>query len=72
MPKLISKGLKNAEAEGQAKAKRALADAESYYNTTVSKSITPNLIQYEGLKRWNGTLPTYMGGSGSLPFLMIK
>lgn len=61
-----------AEAEGRAKAKRAVADAEAYYNATVARSITPALIQYESLHRWNGTLPTYLGGSAPMPFVQVK
>jgi hypothetical protein len=61
-----------AEAEGRAKAKRAVADAEAYYNSTVAKSITPALIQYESLHRWNGTLPVYLGGGSPMPFVQVK
>jgi prohibitin 2 len=60
-----------AAAEGHAKAKRAIADAEAYYNATVAKSITSSLIQYEGLRRWNGTLPTYLGGNAPMPFVQV-
>lgn len=60
-----------AEAEGKAKAKRAIADAEAYYNMTVAKSITPALIQYEGLRKWNGTLPHYLGGNAPMPFVQV-
>jgi hypothetical protein len=61
-----------AEAEGRATAKRAVADAEAYYNSTVAKSITPALIQYESLHRWNGTLPVYLGGGSPMPFVQVK
>lgn len=60
-----------AEAEGRAKAKRAVADAEAYYNSTVAKSITPALIQYESLRKWNGTLPHYLGGNAPMPFVHV-
>lgn len=61
-----------AEAKGKAEAKRAIADAEAYYNITVAKSITPALIQYESLRRWNGKLPEYLGGNGPVPFVQVK
>lgn len=61
-----------AEAEGRAKAKRAVADAEAYYNSTVARSITPALIQYEGLRKWSGNLPVYLGGGAPMPFVQVK
>lgn len=67
---------KVAAAEGDAKAKRAMADAESYYNRTVAGSVTPALIQYKSLevqldaiRKWNGTMP-YMTG-GAVPFVNV-
>jgi regulator of protease activity HflC (stomatin/prohibitin superfamily) len=60
-----------AAAEGQARAKRALADAEAYYNATVAKSLTPEYVQYKALERWNGELPQ-VAGSGGVPFINLK
>jgi regulator of protease activity HflC (stomatin/prohibitin superfamily) len=61
-----------AAAEGQARAKRALADAEAYYNTTVAKSLTPEYVQYKAIERWNGELPQVAGGAGGVPFINLK
>ncbi len=61
-----------AQAEGQARAKRALADAEAYYNATVAKSLTPEYVQYKALEKWNGELPQMMGGQGGVPFINLK
>lgn len=67
---------KVAAAEGDAKAKRAMADAEAYYNHTVAGSVTPALISYKSLevqldaiRKWNGTMP-YMTG-GAVPFVNV-
>lgn len=60
-----------AQAEGQARSKRALADAEAYYNSTVAKSLTPEYVQYKALERWNGELPQVSGGGG-VPFINLK
>lgn len=60
-----------AQAEGQARAKRALADAEAYYNTTVAKSLTGEYVQYKAIERWNGELPQMMGAQG-VPFVNLK
>jgi regulator of protease activity HflC (stomatin/prohibitin superfamily) len=51
-----------ARAAGLAKARKLEADAEAYYNQTVSRSLTPELVRYETAKRWNGVMPTYTGG----------
>ena len=63
-------------AKSDANAKRTLADAETYQieklaesqakaNTVLSRSITPPLIKYNAIARWNGEYPrTLMGGSG--------
>ncbi len=60
-----------AQAEGQARAKRALADAEAYYNTTVAKSLSNDYVQYKAIERWDGKLPQMTGG-GALPFINLK
>jgi regulator of protease activity HflC (stomatin/prohibitin superfamily) len=68
---------KVAAAEGDAKAKRAMADAEAYYNKTVAGSVTMPLIQYktlevqmDAIRKWNGTMP-YMTG-GAVPFINMS
>lgn len=62
-------------AKSDANAKRTLADAEAYQieklaesqakaNTVLSRSITPTLIKYNAIARWNGEYPrTLMSGS---------
>ena len=45
-------------AQGQAKANEAL-----------SRSITPILVQYKGLEKWNGILPQVSGGV--VPFIDV-
>jgi len=61
-----------AKAEGQARAKRAIADAEAYYNTTVAKSLTSEFVQYKALDKWNGELPQIVGGQGAMPFINLR
>ena len=61
---------RKAKAEGEAQAMRLKADAESYYNETVAKSLTPVYIQYKSLDKWNGTLPSVQAG-GAVPFIQI-
>ena len=60
-----------AKSEGQARAKRAIADAEAYYNLTVAKSLTGEFVNYKAIERWNGELPQMLG-SGTVPFVNLK
>lgn len=63
---------RTAQAQGEADALRTKADAEAYYNTTVSKSLTPEYVQYKiATEKWNGALPQYMGGNSPMPFLDV-
>lgn len=54
---------KVAQAEGEAKSKLLKAESEAKSNIIVSKSLTPELVEYERIKRWNGELPQVTGGS---------
>jgi regulator of protease activity HflC (stomatin/prohibitin superfamily) len=61
-------------AKSDANAVRTLADAEAYQiekladaqaraNTVLAKSVTPSLIEYNSIAKWNGAYPqTLMGG----------
>lgn len=63
-----------AAAEGEARSKKAIADANAYAiikeaeaqkqaNELLSKSITPNLIEYKKIEKWNGVMPSVMNGT---------
>lgn len=73
-------GLANATkqtAEGAAQATLTKARAQAQANDLLSKSITPQLIQYEQLQRWDGKLPVFFGGgsgsgSGPTPFVDVS
>jgi regulator of protease activity HflC (stomatin/prohibitin superfamily) len=54
-----------AQAEGDAQATLTKAMAQAQANDLLSKSLTPALIQYEGLQRWDGRLPLFTGGGGT-------
>lgn len=47
----------------EAKAKSALLEAEA--NLKLSASLTPALIQYKALEKWDGVAPKVMSGDGS-------
>lgn len=55
-----------AQAEGQAKATLTLADSQAQANRKLAESITPTLIEYRKLDKWNGQLPQVSGSSGGI------
>ena len=58
------------EARGQAESILRVAEAQAKANKLVASSLTPELVQYFGLEKWDGRLPTYTGGN-SVPMIQI-
>ena len=54
------------KAAGRAKAITAEAEAQARANELLNRSITPNLVQYEIAKKWDGKLPQVQGGGTPL------
>jgi len=54
-----------AKAEGDAQATLTKAKAQAEANNLLARSLTPPLIQYEGLQKWDGRLPLFTGGGGT-------
>lgn len=68
-----------ATAEGEAQAQIARAQGEAKANQALSSSIDNKLIEWRKLQiqsdaiaRWQGLVPTYMGGTTPIPFLSIE
>lgn len=62
-----------AKALGEAEAMRIKADAEAYYNKTISASLSPLIIQEDWIEKWDGQLPTTnAGGSNGLMMMIGK
>lgn len=57
-----------ARAKGEADAKLITAKAEARSNLILKHSMTPSVLQYRALERWNGRLPV-MNGGGAMPML---
>jgi regulator of protease activity HflC (stomatin/prohibitin superfamily) len=57
------------KAAGQAKAILSLAESQAKANELLSRSITPNLVQYEMAKRWDGKMPQVSGAA--MPLLQL-
>jgi regulator of protease activity HflC (stomatin/prohibitin superfamily) len=62
-----------AQAEGEAEAIRIRAKAQSEANRILAESLTPELIQYREIDRWDGRLPLFSsrGSDSDAPPLMI-
>jgi regulator of protease activity HflC (stomatin/prohibitin superfamily) len=58
-----------AEANGIAQSVMIKAKAQADANQLLNSSLTPMLIQYEALQKWNGTLPEVT--SGAVPFINV-
>jgi regulator of protease activity HflC (stomatin/prohibitin superfamily) len=57
-----------AQAEGEASATLTRAEAQAEANRLLSQSLTPDLIRYQQLQRWDGKLPVFSGG-GATPLI---
>jgi regulator of protease activity HflC (stomatin/prohibitin superfamily) len=55
-------------AEGEAAARLITARAEARANLMLRRSMSPQVMQYRALEKWNGRLPV-MNGGGALPML---
>ena len=60
-------------ADAAAYATRVQAEAEAEANKLINASLTEDLISWTEANRWNGQLPTYLGGGGTtLPILNLQ
>lgn len=61
-----------AKAQGQADALVMSAKAEAESFRLKSLQITENMIRMAAVEKWDGKVPTYMGGGGPVPFVTVK
>lgn len=61
---------KKIKAQGEAEAKLIKAQGEAKANKEVEKSLTPELIELEKIKAWNGVMPQVQGSSN--PIINMK
>lgn len=59
-----------AQAEGAARCAILKADSQAQANLVLAKSITPELIQWQAIQKWDGELPQVT--SGAVPFIQVK
>lgn len=60
-----------AQATGLADARLKQADAEAEANKRIAASLSPTLVEYLRVQRWNGALPQVTGG-GTIPMLNLN
>jgi regulator of protease activity HflC (stomatin/prohibitin superfamily) len=58
------------EARGEAESTLLKAKAQAEANRELAASITPELVQYRALDKWDGVLPRMTGG-GAVPFINV-
>jgi regulator of protease activity HflC (stomatin/prohibitin superfamily) len=61
---------KVATAKGEAESIQVVAQGQAKANDALSRSITPILVQYKSIERWNGILPQVSGGA--VPFVDLR
>lgn len=60
---------KVATAKGEAESILVVAQGQAKANEVLSRSISPILVEYKGIEKWNGILPQVSGGA--VPFIDI-
>ena len=60
------------EAEASQRVAQATGEAKAIQVQAEAIRTNPEIIQLEAVKKWDGKLPTYMGGSAPLPFINVK
>jgi regulator of protease activity HflC (stomatin/prohibitin superfamily) len=63
-----------ARADGEARAKLSIAEAEAKAITIRGAALraNPEVIQLNAVARWNGVLPTFIGGGAAMPFIDLS
>jgi regulator of protease activity HflC (stomatin/prohibitin superfamily) len=59
-----------AEAQGAARAEIARAQGAAEANRLLTESITPALIDYQRVQKWDGKMPLYQGGGGDTSVIL--
>ena len=61
--------VKKIEADAEAYSIQVKTEAEAEANKKLNASLTDQLISYNSILHWDGKLPTFMGGSDTMPIL---
>ena len=61
--------VKKIDSDAEAYSIQVKAEAEAEANKKLNASLTDQLINYNQMLKWNGALPTFMGGIDTIPIL---
>ncbi len=61
-----------ARANSDARIAKARGDAEAIQVEAEAIRTNPEIVKLRAVEKWNGQLPTYVGGSGPMPFIDVK
>jgi regulator of protease activity HflC (stomatin/prohibitin superfamily) len=61
---------KVASAKGEAESILVVAQGQAKANDALARSLSPILVQYKGIEKWNGNLPQVSGGA--VPFIDLR
>jgi len=64
--------VETAKADAEARIAKAAGDAKAIQVEAEAIRTNPEIVNLRAVEKWNGQLPTYMGGSGPMPFLGVK
>lgn len=59
------------EAKGLAESILIEAKSQAEANIIIAKSMTPELLEFKAIDRWDGVLPKMMSGSDTVPFIDV-
>ncbi len=61
-----------AKANSDARIAKARGDAEAIQVEAEAIRTNPEIVKLRAVEKWNGELPTYVGGNGPMPFIDVK
>jgi regulator of protease activity HflC (stomatin/prohibitin superfamily) len=61
-----------AVAKGEAESRRLQAEAEANANERIARSLTPALVEYKRIEKWNGQQPQIVTGTGGGLLLDVR
>jgi regulator of protease activity HflC (stomatin/prohibitin superfamily) len=61
-----------AKANSDARIAKAQGDAEAIQVEAEAIRTNPEIVKLRAVEKWNGQLPTYVGGNGPMPFIDVK
>ncbi|HEY1124493.1 MAG TPA: SPFH domain-containing protein [Sphingobium sp.] len=61
-----------AKADAEARVAKAEGDATAIRVEAEAIRTNPEIVKMRAVEKWNGSLPTYVGGNGPMPFIDVK